>query len=165
MRCTIKDKIGGYIADVEEKDVIEYLQEDTILTINGVGNVEWTSKLHRYFASDCAEHVLPVWHIKYTNDDILVKAIAASRAYAVGEITLEEMEAVGNEVLALADDLAKDPIYGCCAYVAYAVADSCGVGPYCAGASAHAATHASSDIRAEIAWQLNRLKYYIKLNK
>ena len=56
----------------------------------------WNEKNARLFAADCAEHLLPLFEAKHSNDERPRAAIEAARAYARGEATATELAAAGD---------------------------------------------------------------------
>src|SRR3990167_6066256 len=102
----------------------------------------WNEQSARLFAADCAEHVLPVWEA-YTDDDRPRLAIAAARAYARGEIGLEELDAAR----AAAEDAA---------WAAARAAAGAAAGAATWGAAWAATRDAARD--AERVWQAEQLR-------
>src|SRR3990167_7392296 len=102
----------------------------------------WNEQSARLFAADCAEHVLPVWEA-YTDDDRPRLAIAAARAYARGEIDLEELDAAR----AAAEDAA---------WAAARAAAGAAAGAATWGAAWAATRDAARD--AERVWQAEQLR-------
>jgi len=77
-----------------------------LVEINGLDDALWALRatppeqakardlIARLFACACAEHVVPIYEIKYPNDNRVRLCIEASRKFAYGEITkLELLEA------------------------------------------------------------------------
>lgn len=92
----------------------EVLELRTILESNGVQDTVWAfravegkEKEIRLFAADCAELVLPIYEKEYPNDDRPRKTIQASRDYANGLISKEELAAAR----AAARDAARDAMW------------------------------------------------------
>ena len=65
-----------------------------------------TEQEQRLIAADFAEHVLPLFEADYPDDDRPRKAIEAARAYARGQITIEQLEAAWASARAAASDAA-----------------------------------------------------------
>jgi hypothetical protein len=68
--------------------------------------LNWNKRTARLFAADCAEDCLPFWERYYPDDDRPRKAIAAARAYARGEIDLDEMSAAESAARSAAESAA-----------------------------------------------------------
>jgi len=78
----------------------EPLELRTILESNGIDDTIWAFRAVegkdieiRLFAADCAELVLPIYEKNYPDDNRPKLAIQASRDYANGSISAEEMAA------------------------------------------------------------------------
>lgn len=56
----------------------------------------WNARTARLFAADCAEHVLHLFEQQYPDDARPREAIAATRAFANGTISQEELAEAGN---------------------------------------------------------------------
>ena len=67
-----------------------------------------TEQESRLIAADFAEHVLPLFEADYPDDDRPRKAIEATRAYARGEITKQQLAAAGDAADEAAGDAESD---------------------------------------------------------
>jgi hypothetical protein len=59
--------------------------------------VELSEQVLRYWAADCAEHVLPAYEERRPNDDRPRRAVEAARHLALGMIGYPEAKAIGQE--------------------------------------------------------------------
>lgn len=80
---------------------------------------------HRLLASwaaDCAEHVLPLFSVKYPHDDRPRRAIDTARAWSRGEVTVGEARAAAQEAHAAARDATDDAAQAVARATGHAVA-------------------------------------------
>ena len=96
--CTSRYKfLRESLKDVKDDEPINLL---TILETNGFGDALWAlcataencDKVARLMAADFAEQVIPLWK-KYSQDKRLELAIKATRDFAEGRITRDELTA------------------------------------------------------------------------
>ena len=86
-----------------------------LVEINGLDDALWALRavpaeqakardlIARLFACACAEHVLPIYEIKYPNDNRVRLCIKASRKFAYGEITELELSDAARAAWTAAD--------------------------------------------------------------
>ena len=117
---------------------------DALLALRAVVPEEETARdrIARLMAADFAEHVLPIYERAYPGDERPRNAIAATRAFARGKITAEELAAKAARAARAADGAAR---------AAYD-ADM---------AAARAAKAARAAWDAERAWQAEVFKRYL----
>ena len=90
-------KLLAHLGKTEADD--EPLSFQTILESNGLDDAIWCLRTHsddtkvRLFNCDIAGHVLHIYQAQFPNDDRPEKAIAASRAFARGEVDNNELSA------------------------------------------------------------------------
>jgi len=69
--------------------------DDTLWALRAVSKEQDAERdlIARLFACDCAEHVLPIFESKYPEDKRVCLCIEASRKFAYGQITAQELTA------------------------------------------------------------------------
>ena len=117
-----------------------------------------TEQEQRLIAADFAEHVLPLFEADYPDDDRPRKAIEAARAYARGQITIEQLEAAWASARAAARAVARASA-GAAAWAAARAAAGDAARASARAAASDAAWAAASDAAwaAERAWQQQRI--------
>ena len=134
---------------------------ERLIEMNGLDDTLWALQavpydqrkerdlIARLFAAGCAEHVLPIYEQQYPDDKRVRLCIEASRRFAYGEISREELAAY-DAARAAACDAARAAAYD--AYAAARVAAwAAAVTARVARASADAA-HAAHDAAGVAAW-------------
>jgi hypothetical protein len=119
----------------------------------------WNDKAAQLFAADCAEHVLPIYEKEYPDDDRPRKAVQATRDYANGKITSEELYAVVSVVMYASH---APHVAWCAARSAECVAESV---KYAAEYASHAESEAYAVCAlryAERKWQTEKLMEYLE---
>jgi hypothetical protein len=130
-----------------------------ILKTNGLDDALWALQataqncdmVARLMAADFAARVLPIWKKMYPKDDRPAKAIKATRDFARGKITCEELAAAGAAAWAAAWDAAGAAAWAAAGAAAWAAAWDA------AGAAAEAAAGAAAGAAARAA-EKNRQK-------
>ena len=86
----------GYNTPIPLQDLLEMNGlDDTLWALRAVSKEDADERdlLARLFACDCAEHVLPFYENKYPEDKRVCLCIEASRKFAYGQITAQELTA------------------------------------------------------------------------
>lgn len=157
-------KSGYHVVTAEH--ILDWLDTDTIFPVEVKGEIikgytkcvvqqarllpafkTWNKKTRRLFACDCAERVLPLFEKVFPDDDRPRKCIEATRRFARGEITREELgvfwDAAWDAARAAGD----------------AAGDAAWDAAWAAGAAARAARAAGA---TEKQWQTERLFQYLR---
>ena len=69
---------------------------------------KWNDKTMCLFAADCAERALPIFEKEHPDDDRLRKVIQASRDFAMGKISRDELIVAWDAAWDAASDTASD---------------------------------------------------------
>ena len=86
----------GYNTPIQFPDLLEMTGlDDTLWALRAVSKEQEPERdlIARLFACDCAEHVLPIFENKYPEDKRVCLCIEASRKFAYGQITAQELTA------------------------------------------------------------------------
>ena len=86
----------GYNTPIQFPDLLEMTGlDDTLWALRAVSKEQDAERdlIARLFACDCAEHVLPIFESKYPEDKRVCLCIEASRKFAYGQITAQELTA------------------------------------------------------------------------
>lgn len=143
--------------------ILPEVRDPRMITIRRGGSL--TDDHHRLlalWAADCAEHVLPFFAAVCPEDSRPEQAIAATRAWAAGELPMMTARAAGGHAMG-----AARPLEGPARFAAYAAGQAACVGhvaEHDLGAAAYAIKAArgpkQSDFaagRSELRWQRQRL--------
>src|SRR5208337_4289073 len=133
----------------------------TILEVLNLDDALWAlratkencDKIARLIAADFAEEVLPIWHKHYPSDTRPAAAIKATRDFAHGTITQEQLAAARDAAWA-AGDAAWDA--GAAAWAAGDAAGAAGAAAPAAADAAGAATDAAWAAARDAAWAAAR---------
>jgi Immunity protein Imm5 len=113
------------------------------------------------WATDCAEHVLPLFEEKYPEDDRPRNAVEAGRAWARGEIAMSEARAAAFAAHAAARD-ADGAAARAAARAAGHAAATAHVAAHAAHAANYAVTAATDSAAEERDWQYRRLPEHLR---
>ncbi len=116
-----------------------------------IRRLQWSERMARLFAADCAEHVLSVFEKRYPTDARPRKCIRVARRYAKGKATQQE--------LAAARDAARAAAWA--AAVAAAWTAGAAGAAWTAVAAAWAAAGDAVGAAVERKWQTRRLFEYL----
>lgn len=116
------------------------------------------------WAASCAEHLLDLFESARPEDPRPRQAIERARAWARGEVTMNQARAAGGHAMGAARDLRRAPRYaayaaGQAAVVAHVTAHELGAAAYAIKAARTAATEAEAEAagRLECQWQRDQL--------
>jgi hypothetical protein len=131
-------------------------------------HIEGTSSVLRWFAAQCARHVLPIWESAHPDDDRPRRAIEVAERYAHGRATRDELAAAWDAAWAAAGVAARGAAWGAAGAAAGAAAwgaarDAAGdAARDAAKDAARAADIWDADIwDAERAWQRGELRRFV----
>ncbi len=143
------------------------IQFPDLLEMNGLADTLWALRtvpeeqqkerdfIARLFACSCAEHVLLIYEAKYPTDERIRLCIEASRKFAYGEITAQELTSAREAAAAawVANERAAAFAAGAAGAAGAAAREAAVFAAAKAAAWALWAADAAAAQEAEIAWQ------------
>ncbi len=145
--------------------ILPEVRDPRLVTVRRGGSL--TDEHHHLlalWAAECAEHVLPLFEAERPDDLRPRHAIAATRAWAAGDLAMMATRAAGGHAMGAARDLRGAPRFaayaaGQAAVVAHVAEHDLGAAAYAIKAAVAAAPLELADTtrRAECRWQRDRL--------
>jgi hypothetical protein len=145
--------------------ILPEVRDPRFVTIRRGGTLtDADHRLLALWATDCAEHVLPLFEAQRPEDPRPRRALEVARAWARGEVRMSESRAAGGHAMAAAQALSGPPRHaayaaGQAAVVAHVAAHELGAAAYAVKAARSAATgdEAETAGRVECRWQRAQL--------
>jgi hypothetical protein len=174
----LRKSLGPKYGDTTPITMLQILEhngrQDTLWAIDNC--IDGGDKILRFFACDCAEHVLPIWEKQYPNDQRVKRCILVARRFALGAVTQNDLAAARDAAWAAAREAraawaARDTAAAAAVAAAWAAAREARAASWAAAwAASWVARDAASTSAwaardaawaAEEQWQIERLKTYL----